>query len=144
MLSGLAKLDASVFVNEGPEILQHGDRLFLVYSASACWTDYYELGMLTATSGSNLLDPKSWKKSSHPVFQQAPEAGVYDTGHNSLFKSPDGKEDWILYHANSEPHQGCGNHRSPRVQPFRWNPDGTPNFGKPLPVNEPIRRPSGK
>jgi len=133
-----------VDVNEGPEALQHGTKIFLVYSASGCWTDYYELGMLTATSGSNLLDRASWSKSPRPVFQPSPEAGVYATGHNSFFQSRDGRQDWILYHANSEPNQGCGTHRSPRAQPFTWNADGTPNFGKPIPTDRPIPRPSGE
>jgi GH43 family beta-xylosidase len=131
-------------VNEGPQVLQHGGKIFLVYSASACWTDYYSLGMLTAASGSDLLKPASWKKSSRPVFQQSPEAGVYAPGHNSFFKSPDGKQDWILYHANSQSGQGCGWHRVPRAQPFSWNPDGTPNFGVPLPAGVSIERPSGE
>jgi GH43 family beta-xylosidase len=87
-------------VNEGPEILTHGDKMFLVYSASGCWTEYYALGMLTTSIDSNLLDAASWKKSTQPVFQSSPAAHAYGTGHNSFFKSPDGKEDWILYHAN--------------------------------------------
>jgi GH43 family beta-xylosidase len=131
-------------VNEGPQILMHEDKIFLVYSASACWTDDYALGMLTASASSNLLDPASWKKSPQPVFQSSPEAHAYATGHNSFFKSPDGREDWILYHANSEPHQGCGNRRAPRAQPFTWKADGTPDFGTPVPIGVPIRRPSSK
>ncbi len=99
--------------------------------------------MLTAVSGSNLLDPSSWKKSRKPVFQSSLQAGVYATGHNSFFKSPDGTQDWILYHANPEPGEGCGEHRSPRAQMFSWAADGTPDFGKPLPMNRPILRPSG-
>ena len=67
-------------VNEGPEILVHGGKLFLTYSASACWTDYYALGMLTAVSGSDLLNARSWTKSSNPVFQQSPSANVYAAG----------------------------------------------------------------
>ena len=118
-------------VNEGPEILKHANKIFLIYSASACWTDYYALGMLTAVAGSNLLDAKSWTKSRQPVFEQNPAAGVYATGHNSFFKSPDGR-DWLLYHANSAPGQGCGWHRAPRAQPFIWKPDGAPDFGKPV------------
>jgi GH43 family beta-xylosidase len=118
-------------VNEGPEVLKHGDKIFLTYSASACWTDYYSLGMLTALSGSDLLDAKSWTKSRRPVFQQSPDVRVYATGHNSFFKSADGR-DWLLYHANSAPGQGCGWHRVPRAQPFKWKPDDTPDFGKPV------------
>ncbi len=133
-----------VNVNEGPEVLQHGDSVFVTYSGSACWTDSYALGMLRASAESNLLDAASWHKSDRPVFWQSPEAHVYGTGHNSFFKSPDGKEDWILYHANDAPGEGCGNRRSPRAQPFTWNEDGTPNFGRPLPANSPINRPSGE
>ena len=124
-------------VNEGPEVLQHDGKIFLIYSASACWTDYYSLGMLTADSGSNLLDAAAWKKSAQPVFQQSPQARVYAPGHNSFFKSPDG-QDWILYHANSAPGQGCGWHRAPRAQPFTWKADGSPNFGRPIAAGTPI------
>lgn len=131
-------------VNEGPEALLHDGKVFVIYSASACWTDNYALGMLEADSGSDLLDPAVWKKSRVPVFQQSPKARVYATGHNSFFKSADGKEDWILYHANSEPSQGCGWHRSPRAQPFTWNSDGAPKFGAPVSIGKPILRPSGE
>ena len=133
-----------VDVNEGPEVLKHGNKLFLIYSASGCWTDYYALGEEVASADSNLLDPRSWKKVPHPVFSESPEAHAYGTGHNGFFKSPDGTQDWIIYHANSEPHQGCGHFRSPRAQPFTWNPDGTPAFGKPVPLDQPIPRPSGE
>jgi GH43 family beta-xylosidase len=129
-------------VNEGPEILAHGGKLFMIYSASACWTDRYALGMLEARANANLLSPGSWKKTNHPVFSTLPVAHAFGTGHNTFFKSPDGAEDWILYHANSEPHQGCDGHRSPRAQPFTWNRDGTPNFGMPVPLGAPIQKPS--
>ena len=123
---------AHVSVNEGPEFLVHGNKVFLIYSASGCWTDYYALGMLTADANANLLDSASWKKSTQPVFKQSPENKVYATGHNSFFVSPNGKENWIVYHANSHPGDGCGNKRSPRAQKFTWNADGTPNFGEPV------------
>jgi GH43 family beta-xylosidase len=121
-----------VNVNEGPVALIHNDRLFIVYSASGCWTDDYCLGMLTFIGNENLLDQKVWEKSSEPVFKQKPESGVFAPGHNSFFTSPDGKEDWILYHANSKPGQGCGRYRSPRAQKFTWKSDGSPDFGEPV------------
>lgn len=128
-------------VNEGPEILHHDNKLFLTYSASACWTDNYELGMLTADSGADLLNPAAWKKSPQPVFQESPAAHVYATGHNGFFKSVDGTKDWIIYHANSKPGQGCGWHRAPHAQPFTWNADGSPNFGTPVPTGKPLPKP---
>ena len=121
-----------VNVNEGPQILERNKKLFLIYSASGCWTDYYALGMLQFTRKKNLLDSSSWKKAPQPVFKQSKENGVYAPGHNSFFKSPDGKQDWILYHANSQPGQGCGNRRSPRAQQFSWDKDGLPFFGEPV------------
>ncbi len=131
---------AHVSVNEGPQFLQHRNKVFVVYSASGCWTDDYALGLLTL-SGGDLLDSAAWRKSPEPVFKQSPGNKVYATGHNSFFKSPDGKQDWILYHANSEPGQGCGDLRSPRMQPFGWKSDGTPDFGTPVPENKPLASP---
>jgi GH43 family beta-xylosidase len=131
-------------VNEGPAILRRGEKIFLVYSAGGCWTDFYALGMMTASAGGDLLNPASWKKSAKPVFWQSPQAHAFGTGHNSFVQSPDGTEDWIVYHANSEPNQGCGGHRSPRAQPIHWRADGTPDFGRPIPVGTPIPRPSGE
>lgn len=124
-----------VFVNEGPQYLRHKNKIFIVYSASGCWTDFYTLGMLSIDADKDLLNASNWVKHPEPVFKAAPENGVYAAGHNSFFKSPDGKEDWILYHANSQPGQGCGGQRSPRAQRFTWNKDGTPNFGKPVKTN---------
>jgi GH43 family beta-xylosidase len=133
-----------VDVNEGPEMLRHGDRIFLVYSAGGCWTDYYSLGILTASASGDLLDPASWRKSPVPVFWLSPEAHAWGVGHNSFFQSPDGREDWILYHANSEPGQGCGNRRAPRAQPFDWRADGLPDFGRPVAAGAAIPAPSGE
>ncbi len=133
-----------VKVNEGPQILKHGNKLFIVYSASGCWTDYYALGMLSAGSKSDLTNPKSWTKSKEPVFKQSLENGVFAPGHNSFFKSPNGKEDWILYHANSKVGQGCGGFRSPRAQKINWKKDGTPDFGIPIKENQPVVTPSTK
>lgn len=133
-----------VNVNEGPQYLKHGNKIFIVYSASGCWTDFYALGLLTASAKSNLLNAASWKKSAQPIFKQSPQNGVYAPGHNSFFKSPDGTEDWILYHANSEPGQGCGRDRSPRAQKFTWTKTGMPYFGLPVKAGTPIAVPSEK
>lgn len=131
-----------VNVNEGPEALLHGDDLFVVFSASGCWTDNYALGALRTSRSSDLLKAKSWKKLPRPLFATNAEAHAFGPGHNGFFKSPDGRQDWLVYHANPEAHQGCGGHRSPRIQPFTWNPDGTPNFGKPVPLEQQLLKPS--
>ena len=132
----------SPLVNEGPEFLTYNNKVFLIYSASHCSNDYYALGQLTATA--TLTDAKSWTKSATPVFGPSLANGTYGVGHNGFFRTPDGKEDWILYHANPQAGQGCGDRRSVRMQRFAWNTDGTPNFGTPAPLTTVQKRPSGE
>ncbi len=132
-----------VDVNEGPEILKHAGRIFLIFSAGGCWTNDYELGMLSAAGDADLMKPGSWRKTPQPVLTGDAAAHALGTGHNGFFAPPDGKQDWIIYHANPEADQGCGGKRSPRAQPFTWNNDGTPNFGRPVPLGTPIEKASG-
>lgn len=123
---------AQVNVNEGPQFLTHDKKVFIVFSASGCWTDNYSLGLLTFTGKDNLLDASAWKKSDKPILSQSDKTKVYAPGHNSFFKSPNGKEDWILYHANSNPGEGCGFKRSPRMQQIIWDKNGNPVIGEPV------------
>jgi GH43 family beta-xylosidase len=132
-------------VNEGPEILiSPAGKVFLVFSASGCWTDEYTIGMLQLKDGGDPLKAPDWIKLANPFLVKKPENQAYAPGHCSFFKSPDGKEDWIVYHANSAPNQGCDVFRNPRIQKFTWNADGTPHFGEPVKINTPITKPSGE
>jgi GH43 family beta-xylosidase len=132
-------------VNEGPEVIRSPNgKLVMIFSASGCWSDDYSLGMSLLKDGGNPLNASDWIKSANPVFVKKPENGAYGTGHCSFFKSPDGKEDWIIYHANSTAGQGCGDFRNPRMQQFTWNTDGTPKFGEPAKINTPITKPAGE
>ncbi|MGA8111679.1 MAG: glycoside hydrolase family 43 protein [Acidobacteriaceae bacterium] len=140
---GVIRAIPHVDVNEGPEILEHRGRIFLTYSASGCWTDSYELGMLALAPGGDPMNPQAWTKSPAPVFWQNPAGAAYAPGHNGFFLSPDGQQNWIVYHANPAPHEGCGALRSVRMQPFRWNSDGTPDFGRPVPLGQLLPKPSG-
>lgn len=57
--------------------------------------------------------------------------------------SPDGSENWIVYHANDIASGGCDDGRTTRVQTFTWNEDGTPHFGEPIAKDTVIDMPSG-
>jgi GH43 family beta-xylosidase len=86
----------------------------------------------------------SWTKSQQPVFQKDADAHAFGPGHNSFFTSPDGSQYWIIYHANPEAGQGCRDFRSPRMQPFGWNSDDRPEFGKPVKLGEMLAVPAGE
>lgn len=132
-------------VNEGPAVIKNNSgKVFVTYSASGCWNDDYALGLLTLKEGGNPLNAADWTKSTTPVFTKNAAGGAFGPGHNSFFKSPDGKEDWILYHANAASDKGCGDARSPRAQKFTWNSDGTPNFGVPVAIGAAVTKPSGE
>ena len=132
---------------EAPQALVRDGRVFIIYSAGHSATPHYLLGML-AHSGSDLLDPASWSKHPEPVFQPyiGPEGAVYTTGHCSFTTSPDGREDWIVYHGKDwrdAELQGFAG-RMTRAQPFTWRADGSPDFGHPVPSGVELPVPSGE
>ncbi|GGD66640.1 family 43 glycosylhydrolase [Paenibacillus nasutitermitis] len=127
-------------VNEAPQPIVKNNKVNLVYSADGSWSNNYNLGLLTASTTSNLLSASSWTKSSASIFNSG--SGVFGPGHNSFTKSPDGTEDWLIYHAARW--TGAGWTRNVRAQPFTWKADNTPNFGVPASPNFPIRLPSGE
>ncbi|MFH0849086.1 MAG: glycoside hydrolase family 43 protein [archaeon] len=127
-----------VYVNEGPEVLKKNDKIHIIYSASATLSVTYCLGQLTYTSG-DLLDAASWRKKPTPVFSKT--ADIYGPGHASFTKSPDGTEDWIVYHfmKNTEWDSPC----QVSAQKFTWNQNDEPVFGSPVALGVPIQEPSG-
>lgn len=130
-------------IMEGPQFLEGpGKMVFLIYSASACWDDDYSLGMLSAGKKSDLLNKASWSKADHQVFRQCPDSSVYGPGHNCFTLSPDGKEDWIVYHGKRQSSDKCAG-RSMRAQPFTWDRKGMPLFGPPFSVKTKLKLPSG-
>jgi GH43 family beta-xylosidase len=133
---------------EAPQALVRDGRVFVVYSAGHSATPHYVLGLLEYTGG-DVLDPKNWRKHHAPVFTPyvGADGSVFTTGHNCFTTSPDGTEDWLVYHGKDWRADDAGHGfrgRKTRVQPFTWNPDGTPNFGRPIPSSVPIPVPSGE
>lgn len=128
-------------INEGPEVLKNDSgEIFIIYSASESWLPEYNLGQLRLKKADlNPRDPKSWEKEG-PVFQGS--GNVYGAGHASFATSPDGSENWILYHTKVVPEPGW--ERMIFMQSFTWGETGEPNFGAPVPEGEAIEKPSGE
>ncbi|KAK9418872.1 hypothetical protein SUNI508_07644 [Seiridium unicorne] len=130
--------------NEGPQQLVNPTtgQNFVIYSAARVNTPFYCLGMLELV-GNDPMEYQSWKKHTEGcVFHQNTKAGIYGTGHASFTKSPDGSEDYLVYHAQTTPNPAADLYRTARIQKFTWNDDGTPNF--PLAENGPFDVPAGQ
>ncbi|HEY1685620.1 MAG TPA: glycoside hydrolase family 43 protein [Tepidisphaeraceae bacterium] len=132
---------------EAPEALIHNGRIFIAYSAGHSGTPNYSIGLLSYNGG-DILDAKSWTKSPMAVFYPyfGADGAAYTVGHNSFTTSPDGREDWIVYHAKDwrgEEDEGFAG-RTTRIQKFTWSKDNYPIFGHPIPSGIPLRRPSGE
>ncbi|HYE30768.1 MAG TPA: glycoside hydrolase family 43 protein [Methylomirabilota bacterium] len=123
---------------EGPQVLQAHGKTFIIYSASGSWCTDYCLGMLVFKGG-DVLNPAAWEKVG-PVFKKTTR--VWGVGHCSFTKSPDGTEDWIVYHAKSREERGW-NDRHVLAQPFTWGEDGLPHFGKPVGAGVRLPIPAG-
>lgn len=127
-------------LEEGPEFLEHAGQEFIIYSTNDSWLPSYRLGQLRLTSAtSDPMNPASYVKSG-PVFSGASD--VFGVGHASFTTSPDGSEDWIVYHSKVDPAPGWN--RDIRTQKFGWNADGSPNFGVPVATGGSIAMPSGQ
>jgi GH43 family beta-xylosidase len=127
-------------LQEGPTFLQRGGQTFIVYSTRESWLPDYRLGLLRLTSpDADPLSPASWTKTG-PVF--AATGDVHGPGHASFTVSPDGKEDWIVYHSKTSTAPGW--ERVIRMQKFGWGADGAPSFGAPVARGQEIAAPSGE
>ena len=113
-------------INEGPAALYLKGKTHVVYSASGSWTDEYCLGMLTYAGG-DPLNKANWAKSPVAVFRKTETA--FGPGHCSFVTSKDGKNNYIVYHANVESGTGW-NGRTVRIQQF-GDILGVPVFGVP-------------
>ncbi|MBR6405462.1 MAG: family 43 glycosylhydrolase [Lachnospiraceae bacterium] len=84
--------------NEGPYVYKKNGRIHVNYSGGDARGYLYIINLLSADSGADLLDPKSFRKRTTPLCNFKTWTGVYGPGHNSYFTDDQGK-DWILFHA---------------------------------------------
>ncbi len=127
-------------LNEAPQVIRHGGRVFIVYSCGASWLPGYKLGLLYMDEQADPMVPSNWSKLGRPAFMG--DDRVHGAGHASFVKSPDGTQDWIVYHSKRSPQAGW--ERVVWLQPFAWGADDLPDFGSPFPPGEPLPLPSGE
>lgn len=109
-------------VNEGPNVLVSGGKVYMVFSAQLV-TPQYATGMLIANVGDDLTDPASWTKSNYPWLHNGTFAGQFGLGHNSYFTDPYG-DTYNVYHAMTIGTNNTARHAG--VVPVHFRADGTP------------------
>ncbi|PXX71754.1 GH43 family beta-xylosidase [Nocardia tenerifensis] len=129
-------------VREAPATIQRDGTTYLVYSTCDTGKPDYQLWMHSLPPGADPLVPANWRQHPNVLFTRNDAAGVFGPGSNGFFQSPDGTEDWIVYHAK-ETDEYTYEERTTRAQRFTWCADGTPDFGEPLSLDTDIALPSG-
>jgi len=91
------------FWNEGPFVLKHSGKYYLMYSANCYAGRDYSVGYAISESPTGPFI----KAEHNPVlFTTIPE--ISGPGHNSVTTSPDGSELFIVYHIHTDPQKPSG------------------------------------
>src|SRR5215211_146716 len=107
------------FWNEGPFVLKHNRKYYLMYSANFYASRDYSVGYAVAEHPTGPFI----KASNNPVlFSPIPE--ISGPGHNSVTTSPNGQELIIVYHIHTDPQSPSGD-RQVCIDRMGFHDDGT-------------------
>ena len=131
--------------NEGPSVIVSPEgTYYCMYSGNYSGSNYYTVAAVRLNG--DPMDANAWEKLPEPVMRSDSELGIYSPGHASFVKSPDGTEDWIIYHTAKA--SGSGWNRNGRAQKLTWVNDTPVVEGNilandvviPLPAGETVNR----
>ena len=123
------------FVDEGPFVIKKNGMIYMTFSSAAVDSTYVT-GLLTATEGDDLLDPKNWVKENCPllssrsvpsdvsrngVLAAQSKWGEFGPGHNSFVEDEEGVF-WFVYHAR----RGVNGERSSGLRRLHFNRENFP------------------
>jgi beta-xylosidase len=101
---------------EGPCVVNHAGKYYCFYSGANYQTVRYGVDYVVAD---RVVGPYSGQGDHARVLSGVPEK-VRGPGHHSIVKGPDGKRDWMVYHAwdaGMKVRQMC-------IDPLEWTKDG--------------------
>lgn len=114
-------------VDEGPYLLRHGEDLFVTVSGSSTGMgDLYDVGLLHAHSGADLLDAASWDWLPYPLLTKESVPGEYGPGHNNFVIDPESGDTLMIYHAIPHDREGRSLNRRPGIRRVHWAATGLP------------------
>lgn len=125
---------------QSPSVLERGDRRILVYATASCIAAERSLGLLAQPASASPLDP--WQSSPDPWLEADPVQATWSPGQPGFVTSPDGREDWLVYHAATASLLGCGDERAMHLNRVTWTPDGAVLEG-PTGAGTPLPTPGG-
>ena len=131
-------------INEGPFPIVRQGKVRLLYAANAAHLPAYCLGLLCCTDPSRAEDPAVWVKEPQPVLTGTDD--ILGPGHACIVPSPDGTEDWLVFHSKFDREEAlfAGWNRVVNLLRVRWDDRQRPVFD-PLPRRgEPRPVPSGE
>lgn len=109
---------ADWYTLEGPTVRKHEGKYYCFYSGGNYTNDSYGVDYLVADS---VMGP--WREVGRergPQIMRSIPGEMIGPGHNSIVSSPDGKRDFIVYHAWNQAHTD----RLMCVDPIVWTPEG--------------------
>ena len=105
---------ADWYTLEGPAVVKRDGRYYCFYSGGNFANDTYGVDYLVAD---RITGP--WREAGAEILRTVP-GEVIGPGHNSIVSSPDGKTDYIVYHAWNKPMT----RRQMWVDPLTWTDRG--------------------
>lgn len=118
-------------VTEGPWMLKHAGRYYLMYSGSGANGPEYAIGYATADSP---LGPFT-KYAGNPIAKQG--NGVFGPGHHCVITGPDNKL-WMVYHQQNSTKVGWD--RFLAIDPLWFDTDGVIHVKTTRGNKQPVRR----
>lgn len=114
----MAGKSADWYTLEGPAVVKRGGKYYCFYSGGNYQNDTYGVDYLVADA---VTGP--WREIGQergPQIMRSVPGKVIGPGHNSIVSSPDGKQDYIVYHAWN----AAMTDRQVWIDPLEWTADG--------------------
>ena len=118
---------------EGAALRLHKDRYYCFFSGGAWEHDNYGISYVVAD---HVLGPYTLPSGGQQVLLSSVQGRVIGPGHNSFTKSPNGEQEYIVYHA-WDPGMTA---RRMCIDPLNWD-NGTPIIKGPTWTPQPIAKP---
>ncbi|MBQ6528016.1 MAG: family 43 glycosylhydrolase, partial [Clostridia bacterium] len=94
--------------------------------SSTGMADLYDVGLLRAKTGTDLLDPNSWEEIGYPLLTKESVPGEYGPGHNNFVVDHESGDTVMVYHAVPHDENGKTLYRQPGLRRLHWAENGLP------------------